>query len=181
MSLTDLRRHAANCSVCPWLNPIFPLLPLPFIPEILSAINGWRPEISSVCSVPIVFIAYLQLATIRAITLSQDNFLPDLVRSYDLEAITQKERHVVESEMLYRKAYWRYNVLSLFFLIMNYRHASTSDTTQCFKMVVQTGIMTALPKSEAENSVYVCLSMNTPLAKTMICGKSHIMPALDFP
>lgn len=64
-----------------------------------SAINNWKPEISSVCSVHIVFIAYLQLATIRAITLSQDNFLPDLVESYDLEATTQKERLVVECYM----------------------------------------------------------------------------------
>lgn len=147
------RKYMANCSVCPWLNCISPPLLLPFVSEMHSAINNWKPEISSVCSVLIVFIAYLQLATIRAITLSQDNFF-----AWSGRVLWPRGNYTERKAccgMLYGKAYWRYNVLSLFFLIMNYGHASTSDTTQCFKLVVQTGIMTVLPKSEAENCLCV--------------------------
>lgn len=62
----------------PYFSPAFLIR---FVSEILSAVNRWRPGISSVCPIPIVFLTYLQLATIRVMTLSWYNLLSDLAQT----------------------------------------------------------------------------------------------------
>lgn len=64
---------------------------------------------------------------------------------------------------------------------MNCVHTSSSNTAQCFNFAIKTCIKTVSSKSEVQNSIYLTVSPNIPLAGIMVFGKAGFMSALDFP